>query len=77
MTEVAAPVVAGLAKADEATRDKIQGEVLERAQQSMKDDKVRLRWPATTVSKARRTKKIAPIEGKGGGGINNKFLRPF
>jgi ubiquinone/menaquinone biosynthesis C-methylase UbiE len=50
MTEVAAPVVAGLAKADESTREQIQSGVLERAHQSMRDGKVRLRWSATTVS---------------------------
>jgi len=50
MTEVAAPVVAGLAKADDATREKIQSTVLERAQQTMSDGRVRLPWVAVVVS---------------------------
>jgi ubiquinone/menaquinone biosynthesis C-methylase UbiE len=49
MTEVAAPVVAGLSKADPATREKIRREVLELAQQSISDGKVQLRSTATVI----------------------------
>ena len=49
MTDVAAPVVAGLAKADETTREKIRAEVVELARQSVRDGAVRLRSTATVV----------------------------
>ncbi|AVC48073.1 class I SAM-dependent methyltransferase [Rhizobium leguminosarum] len=42
MTEIAAPVVAGLSRADAATREKICREVLELALQSVSDGKVHL-----------------------------------
>ncbi|AHF82284.1 type 11 methyltransferase [Rhizobium leguminosarum bv. trifolii WSM1689] len=53
MTEVAAPVVAGLSRADAATREKIRGEVLELALQSVSDGKVRLRSTATVITGTR------------------------
>jgi len=50
MTEIAAPVVAGLAKADESTREAIRRTVLERAQQTSEDGKARFRWTALAIS---------------------------
>jgi ubiquinone/menaquinone biosynthesis C-methylase UbiE len=47
MTEIAAPVVAGLAKADAATRDRIQTEVIELAHRSMRDGSVQMLSTAT------------------------------
>lgn len=53
MTDIAAPVVAGLAKADSATRAHIRAEVLALAQQSMQDGQVRLRSTATVIAGTR------------------------
>jgi hypothetical protein len=53
MTEIAAPVVAGLSRADAATREKIRREVLELAQQSVSDGKVHLRSTATVITGTR------------------------
>ncbi|MEP7090691.1 MAG: methyltransferase domain-containing protein [Nocardioidaceae bacterium] len=53
MTEVAAPVVAGLATCDEAARGAIRAEVLSRAQASSHDGRVRMRSTATIVSGTR------------------------
>lgn len=50
MTDVVAPVVAGLAKVDEATREKIKLMVLDRAQQTSTDGKVRFRWSTLVIS---------------------------
>jgi ubiquinone/menaquinone biosynthesis C-methylase UbiE len=49
MTEVAAPVVAGLSKADTVTGEKIRREVLELARQSGSDGKIHLRSTAMIV----------------------------
>ncbi|WVT77477.1 methyltransferase domain-containing protein (plasmid) [Sinorhizobium chiapasense] len=49
MTEIAAPVVAGLGQADIATRERIKAEVLDLARQSMRAGKVELRSTATVV----------------------------
>lgn len=49
MTEIAAPVVAGLAKADAPTRERIKDTVLDRAQQTMTDGKVRFHWSAQVI----------------------------
>jgi hypothetical protein len=49
MTEIAAPVVAGLAKADEATRERIRTEVLEVARGSMRDGTVQMLSAATVI----------------------------
>lgn len=49
MNDVAAPVVAGLAKADEAAREKIKAEVLDLARQSMRNGAVQLRSAATVI----------------------------
>jgi hypothetical protein len=49
MTEIAAPVVAGLAKADEATRERIRAEVLGLAGQSLRDSVVRMRSTARVI----------------------------
>ncbi len=49
MNDVAAPVVAGLAKADEGTREKIKAEVLDLARQSMRNGAVLLRSAATVI----------------------------
>ncbi len=54
MTEIAAPVVAGLAQADEATRETIKNEVLDLARQSMRANKVELRSTATIVTGTRQ-----------------------
>lgn len=50
MTEIAAPVVAGLAKADDPTREAIRLTVLERASQTSRDGKARFRWSALAIS---------------------------
>ena len=47
MTEIAAPVVAGLAKADAAKRDRIQSEAVELAHRSMRDGLVQMLSTAT------------------------------
>jgi ubiquinone/menaquinone biosynthesis C-methylase UbiE len=49
MTEIAAPVVAGLAKADAATRERIRTEVLEVARRSMRDGAVQMLSTATVI----------------------------
>jgi ubiquinone/menaquinone biosynthesis C-methylase UbiE len=49
MTEIAAPVVAGLAKADATTRERIKAEVLELARQSMHAGKVSLASTAVAI----------------------------
>lgn len=49
MNDIAAPVVAGLAHADEATRTKIRAEVLDLARQSVRDGAVRMRATATVI----------------------------
>ena len=49
MTSVAAPVVAGLAKADEPTREKIRRTVHELAQQTSNDGQARLHWSALVI----------------------------
>jgi ubiquinone/menaquinone biosynthesis C-methylase UbiE len=49
MTEIAAPVVAGLSKADESTRDKIRQTVLDLAQQASTGGKVQFEWSAQTI----------------------------
>lgn len=49
MTDIAAPVVAGLAKADEAARERIRGEVLDLARQSLSDGVVRMPSTATVI----------------------------
>jgi ubiquinone/menaquinone biosynthesis C-methylase UbiE len=53
MTDIAAPVVAGLARADEATRETIRAEVLNLAQHSMRDARVRMRSTSTVVAGTR------------------------
>ncbi|HEV7322623.1 MAG TPA: methyltransferase domain-containing protein [Ensifer sp.] len=49
MTEIAAPVVAGLSQADDATRARIKSDVLQLASQSMRAGKVELRSTATII----------------------------
>jgi hypothetical protein len=49
MTEIAAPVVAGLAKADAATRERIRTETLEVARRSLRDGTVRMLSTATVI----------------------------
>jgi ubiquinone/menaquinone biosynthesis C-methylase UbiE len=49
MTEVAAPVVAGLAKADEATREKIKATVLDLAEKTSPDGRPLFHWSALTI----------------------------
>jgi ubiquinone/menaquinone biosynthesis C-methylase UbiE len=49
MTDIAAPVVAGLAKADAPTREEIRAEVLDLAQQSMHDGKVQMQSTANVI----------------------------
>jgi len=49
MTDIAAPVVAGLAKANESTREKIRAEVLDLAHQSVRDGVVQMRSTATVI----------------------------
>ncbi len=53
MTDVAAPVVAGLARADPVTRETIRADVLDLAQQAMRDGCVRMRSTATVVAGTR------------------------
>lgn len=53
MTEIAAPVVAGLAQADEATRERIRHEVLDLARQSIRGDTVRMHSTATIIAGTR------------------------
>lgn len=50
MTEVAAPVVAGLAAADERTRGEIRDTVLAQAAKTVSGGKVRLPWAALAIS---------------------------
>ena len=49
MTDIAAPVVAGLAKADEAARERIRVEVLDLARQFLRDGVVRMPSTATVI----------------------------
>jgi ubiquinone/menaquinone biosynthesis C-methylase UbiE len=49
MTDIAAPVVAGLAKADQATRERVRAEVLDLARQSLIDGVVRMPSTATVI----------------------------
>ncbi|WP_244506344.1 class I SAM-dependent methyltransferase [Pararhizobium polonicum] len=49
MTDIAAPVVAGLAKADMATKARIREEVLVLARRSLQDGQVRLRSTASVI----------------------------
>ena len=49
MNDIAAPVVAGLAKADELTREQIRVEVLDLARQSLSNGAVRMRSTATVI----------------------------
>jgi ubiquinone/menaquinone biosynthesis C-methylase UbiE len=49
MNDVAAPVVAGLAKVDEVTRGRIHAEVIDVARQSLRDGAVHVRSTATIV----------------------------
>lgn len=53
MTEIAAPVVAGLAKADAAKRDRIQTEVVELARRLAHDGSVRMLSTATVFAGTR------------------------
>lgn len=50
MTEIAAPVVAGLAKADDSTREAIRVAVMDQARQSAADGKPRFHWSALAIS---------------------------
>lgn len=50
MTEIAAPVVAGLARADESTREDIRRTVLDRVRHSSAGGKPRFRWSARVVA---------------------------
>lgn len=50
MTAVAAPVVAGLAKADEQTREDIKRAVIDLARQTSKDGRPRFGWSALAIS---------------------------
>jgi len=49
MNDIAAPVVAGLAKADELTRERIRVEVLDLARRSLSNGAVRMRSTATVI----------------------------
>lgn len=49
MNEIAAPVVAGLARADETTRERIRSEVLEEARRSMRHGRVEMLSTARVV----------------------------
>lgn len=49
MTDIAAPVVSGLAMADEATREQIRDEVLEMVDRTPRDGAVRLQSTATVI----------------------------
>ncbi|HEV7310838.1 class I SAM-dependent methyltransferase [Ensifer sp.] len=53
MIEIAAPVVAGLAKADDGARARIKTDVLQLASQSMRAGKVELRSTATVIAGTR------------------------
>lgn len=53
MTEVAAPVVAGLAKADETTRDKIKATVLDLADKTSSLGRPRFHWSACVTHGAK------------------------
>lgn len=50
MTEIAAPVVAGLTKADEPTRKKIESMVLDLARKTSPDGKPCLTWSASAIT---------------------------
>ncbi len=50
MTEIAAPVVAGLTKADEPTRKTIEATVLDLARRTSVDGKPRLQWSASVIA---------------------------
>lgn len=50
MNDIAAPVVAGLAQADAATREKIRLEVLDLARKAMRDGSVRMASAATVIA---------------------------
>lgn len=49
MNDIAAPVVAGLARADEAAREQIRAEVFDLARQSLRDGAVQMRSTATVI----------------------------
>ena len=49
MNDIAAPVVAGLAKADELTRERIRLEVLDLARRSLNNGVVRMRSTARVI----------------------------
>jgi hypothetical protein len=49
MNDIAAPVVAGLAKADGPTRERIRAEALGLANESLRDGAVRMRSTATVI----------------------------
>ena len=49
VTDIAAPVVAGLAMTDSSTREKIRNEVLDLARRSMRDGKVQMRSTANVI----------------------------
>jgi hypothetical protein len=49
MTEIAAPVVAGLAMADDAARERIRDTVLGLAREAVRDGRVRMRSTATVI----------------------------
>lgn len=49
MNDIAAPVVAGLARADETARERIRAEVLDLARKSLRDGTVQMRSTATVI----------------------------
>jgi ubiquinone/menaquinone biosynthesis C-methylase UbiE len=53
MTDIAAPVVAGLAKADEAARERVRAEVLDLARQFLREGVVRMPSSATVIAGTR------------------------
>jgi ubiquinone/menaquinone biosynthesis C-methylase UbiE len=53
MTDIAAPVVAGLSKADESTRERIRVEVLDVARQSLRNGAVQMHSTATVIAATR------------------------
>ena len=53
MTDIAAPLVAGLARADEAARERIRAEVIDLARQSLSDGVVRMPSTATVIAGTR------------------------
>ena len=53
MYDISAPVVAGLARVAEATREQIRSDVLDLAAEHTRDGAVRLRSTATIISGAR------------------------